>query len=237
MAIRLAQDWRARRLNNSASPLHTHRSGTPFLNGYFQKKLEVSFLCKDGAEQLCSRQLLGLSDFLYIKANEMGGVKEKIQFDYTNYSFAAVKFFLDCMHQIEPEPTDVSIVLEALDLAHWEGKTDFDSFERYLSKRFMAAIMESSFPIGTELLIAAFLSKVDNLDEDYQKKIAQKLGRDFYAHVYCDFDMDSTLNQRLIEMCVFKGIVPNNTRKSVVFTLTNFGEDLVRIYELPSSFE
>ena len=37
MAIRLAQDRRARRLNNSASPLHTHRSGTPFLINETQK--------------------------------------------------------------------------------------------------------------------------------------------------------------------------------------------------------
>ena len=99
----------------------------------------------------------------------------------------------------------------------------------------MAAVLESSFSTGTELLIAAFLSKVDNLNEDYQKKLAKKLSRDFYAHVYCDFDMDSNLNHRLIEMCVFKGIFPNSTRKSVISTLTMFGEDLLRIYELPSS--
>ena len=167
----------------------------------------------------------------------MGGLDDAISFEYTDYSLAAVKLFLDCMHQIEPNPTDVTIILETLDLAHWEGKTDFDSFERYLSKRLMATIMESTFPTGTELLIAAFLSKVDNLNEDYQKKLAKKLSRDFYAHVYCDFDMESNLNQTLIEMCVLKDIFPNSTRKSVMSTLTIFGEDLLQIYELPSSFE
>ena len=60
----------------------------------------------------------------------MGGLDDQISFKYTDYSWAAVKFFLDCMHMIEPDPTDITIVLEALDLAHWEGKTDFDSFER-----------------------------------------------------------------------------------------------------------
>ena len=171
------------------------------------------------------------------KANETGGVKEKIEFKYPDYSWAAVKFFLDSMHMIEPDPTDVTVLLEVLDLAHWEGKTDFDSFERYLSKRLMGAILESSFPTGTELLIAAFLSKVDNLNETYQKKLAEKLNREFYAHLFCDFDMDSDLNRRLIQMCIFKGIFRNNTRKSVVYTLTIFAEDLNRIYQLPSSFK
>ena len=196
---------------------------------------------------MCSRQILGLSNFLYIKANEMGGVrrhlrrrvtcKEKIQFKYTDYSYEAIKFFVDCMHMIEPDPTDVTLLLEVLDFTHSEGKTDFDSFERYLSKRLMGALLESSFPTGTELLIAAFLSKVENLHEAYQKKLARGLTREFYAHLFCDFDMDSDLNQKLIQMCVFKGILPDNTRKSIVFTLTMFGEDLNRIYKIPTSFE
>ena len=122
-------------------------------------------------------------------------------------------------------------------MAHWEGKPDFDSFERYLSERLLSALLNSTFPTGTELLIAAFLSKVDNLNEDYQRRLAKELDRDFYAHLFCDFDMHDDLNKKLIEMCVFKGIFNKTTRKSVIYTLTMFGEDLHRIYELPSSFE
>ena len=198
--------------------------------------MEVTFLCKDG-QQLCGRQVLGLSDFLYIKANETGGVKEKIQFDYTPFRREAVKYFLNCMHQIDPDPNDITIILEVLDLAHSEGKTTFDSFERRLSGRLMSAILNESFPVGTELLIAAFLTKVDNLQEKYQKKLAVKLTEDFYTHLFSRFDISSDLNKQLIEMCVAKGVFDDNTRKSVLYTLTMFGEDLERIYALPSSFE
>ena len=174
---------------------------------------------------------------MYIKANETGGVKEKIEFNYTDYRWEAVKYFLDCMHMIEPDPSDITIILEVLDLAHSEGKTTYGSFERHLSGRLMRAILKESFPISTELLIAAFLMKVDNLNEKYQKKIAVKITEDFYTHLFSRFDMSNDINKQLIEMCVAKGIFDDNTRKSVIYTLSMFGEDLERIYTLPSSFE
>ena len=101
----------------------------------------------------------------------------------------------------------------------------------------MKAILKESFPVGTELLIAAFLCKVDNLNEKYQKKLTGKLTNDFYTHLFSEFDMTSDLNKQLIEMCIAKGVFDDNTRKSVVWTLSMFGEDLQRIYALPSSFE
>ena len=45
-----------------------------------------------------------------------------------------MKYFLDCMHQIDPEPTDITTILEVLDLVHSEGKTKYDSFETVLSQ-------------------------------------------------------------------------------------------------------
>ena len=103
----------------------------------------------------------------------------------------------------------------------------------------MSAILDSSFTIGTELLIAAFLSKVDHLDEKYQKKLARRLTEDFYNHVwkFSRFDMSSSANKQLIEMCMEKGIFDDDTHKCFVYTLSIFGEDLQRIYALPSSFK
>ena len=138
---------------------------------------------------------------------------------------------------IEPDPTDITIILEVLDLAHSEGKTTYDSFERHLSGRLMSPILESSFTIGTELLIAAFLSKVDHCHEKYQRKLAGNLTEDFYTHLFSRFDISNALNKQLIEMCIRKGIFDDNTRKSVVYTLSMFGEDIERIYAVPSSFE
>ena len=187
---------------------------------------------------MCDRQTLGLSDFLYKKVNKEGPcVTDKVEFKYTDYRHEAVKYFLDCMHMIDPAPTDITIILEALDLVHAEGKTTYGSFERHLSSRLMSTVLETSFPTGTELLIAAFLSKVDNLHEEYQRKLARKLPHEFYTHLYREFDMTSALNKQLIEMCIGKGILNENTRKCVVYTMAMFGEDIERIYSTPASFE
>ena len=136
----------------------------------------MTFLCKDGTQRLCSRQVLGLSDFLYFKAGMMGGnVKDKLQFDYTEYSHEAVKFYLDILHMIDPRPTGIATLLEVIDLAHSEGQTEmYDSFERKLSKWLMSAVLDSTFSTGTELLIAELLSKVHNLHNEYQEKIGRK---------------------------------------------------------------
>ena len=64
----------------------------------------------------------------------MGGLDDKIEFDYRSYRWEAVKYFLDCMHMIKPDPNDMTVILEVLDLAHSEGKTTYDSFERHLSQ-------------------------------------------------------------------------------------------------------
>ena len=167
----------------------------------------------------------------------MGNFDNKLEFNYTDYRRVAVKYFLDCMHMINPDPVDITIILEVLHLAHSEGKTTYDSFERNLSQRIMQILLDASFTLGTELLIAAFLSKVDNLHEEYQQALAGKLTREFYAYLFCNFDMFNDLNQQLITLCIKRGIFVDNTHEKVIYTLTMFGQDLQRIYGLPTSFE
>ena len=187
---------------------------------------------------MCDRQTLGLSDFLYKKVNKEGPcITDKVEFKYTDYRHEVVKYFIDCMHMIQPDPTNITTILEVLDLTHSEGKTKYDSFERRLSDRLMKTILEASFPTGTKLLIAAFLSKVDNLDEDYQRKLARDFTREFFADLFYDFDTTSTINKQLIEMCIGKGILNDNTHKTVVYTLAMFGQDVERIWSTPTSFE
>ena len=107
-----------------------------------------------------------------------------------------------------------------------------------LSERLMSAVLEEPLPLATELLIAAFLSKVDNLHEKYQKQLTGKLTKDFYYHLYHKFDISSDLNKRLIEMCIAKGILSDNKHMTVIYTMSMFGQDLQRIYGgVPSSFK
>ena len=53
---------------------------------------------------------------MYIK----GSVKfnGSLDFDYEEFSHAAVKLFLDCMHLIEPDMVDLCVVLECISLCH-----------------------------------------------------------------------------------------------------------------------
>ena len=167
----------------------------------------------------------------------MGGLDDKVEFKYTDYRHVAVKYFLDCMHMIEPDPTDITIILEVLDLTHAEGKTTHDSFERHLSGRLMSSILEASFPTSTKLLIAAFLLKVDNLHTEYQRTLAENLTDEFYSDLFCNFDMTSVVNKQLIQMCIDKGILNDSTHESVVYRMAMFGQEVERIYGVPATFE
>ena len=86
--------------------------------------------------------------------------------------------------------------------------------------------MKSSLPLGTELLISAFFAKVDNFDDQYQQKVAQKVTKEAVAFLFYELDLNNALNKRLIEMCVQKKIFADNSQQSVVFTLLMYGKEL-----------
>ena len=96
----------------------------------------------------------------------------------------------------------------------------------------MACIMKTDFPVGTELLISAYLSHVDNLENIYQSKVARKLTKESVSFLIYDFDIESTLNKRLISMCIAKHIFADSTHRSVVYSLMMYG---IEIQELEAS--
>ena len=196
----------------------------------------MTFVCKDG-QQLCSRQTLGQSDFLYIKANKMTNFENPLKFHYPNHSKAAVKFFLDSLHQIKPGPVDLPTVLEVVDFAYYEGKTTYNSFERCLVGRLMDPIMEKSLPVGTELLIAAYLSRVDNFVNTYQEKVARKLTNDSVTSLLYDFDCSTKMNQCLIAICVSKRIFWAENQNFVTVSLMMFGKKLQELQNAVSESE
>ena len=81
------------------------------------------------------------------------------------------------MHLIKPGKVDLAVVLECIDLAHSEGKTDWKSFERRLSAELLTTIIVASLPICTELLINTFLNRVDNINDYYQRCLIGKLNK------------------------------------------------------------
>ena len=178
----------------------------------------MTFQCKDG-KQLCSRQILASSDWLYIKANKMTNFENALTFNYPDHSKAAVKFFLDSLHQIKLGSVDLAIVLEVVDFAHCEGQTMYDSFERGLVDRLMKSIAKKSLPLGTQLLISLFLSRVDNFTNNYQKEVAKRITEHSIETLFYTFDASTGLNQRLVEMCVAKRIFTDNNHYFITMVL------------------
>ena len=86
--------------------------------------------------------------------------------------------------------------------------------------------MNATVPLGTELLISAFLTKVDNFDDRFQQKVIENITEETVAASIYHFDMENALNKRLIAMCVQKGIFADVTQQSVVFTLLMYGKEL-----------
>ena len=149
-----------------------------------------------------------------------------LKFDYTDYSRACVKLFLDCLHLIPAGPIDIATILECVDFCQYEGKASYDSFEVELVERLMTPIMKATLPLGTKLLICGYLTKVHNFDNRYQSKVAKNLTKEAVSFLLYDFDTDNALNKRLIEMCVQKKFFANDSKKSVIFTLVMYGKEL-----------
>ena len=185
-----------------------------------QNDLEVTFLCKDG-KQLCSRQVLGMSEFFYFKAKNMAAnINDQLEFDYTNFSHASVKLFLDSLHLIKPGPIDVAIVVECIDFIQFEGKTTlYDSFEREFAAGLLDSIMNLELPVETELVVSAYLSCVGDLDESYQQKVMMNVYNYDVSCLSDNFDLECNSNQRLIKMCASKTFLGEKTDDLLLYLM------------------
>ena len=183
-------------------------------------------MCMDG-QQVCGRWMLGHSEYFWEKMAKMDEFGNSLKFDYPDYSWASIKLFLDCLHLIPAGPVDVGILVEVVGFCQFEGKTMYDSFEVDLVQRIMTSLMKTSLPLGTELLISAYLAKVDNFNEEYQQKVAQKLTEENVSSLLFKFDPEAELNKRLISMCSRKGVFDDQSQKNVLITLMMYGKELL----------
>ena len=153
-------------------------------------------------------------------------VKDKLEFDYSNYSHASVKLFLDSLHLIKPGPVDVAVIVECIDFVQFEGKTTlYNSFERDFAAALLNSIMKIQLPVGTELLISAYLSCVSDLDNGYQQKLMKRLTEKDVAFLFYKFDLECESNQRLIKMCA-KAFFDDKSDDFIVYNLMKYGKEL-----------
>ena len=138
-----------------------------------------------------------------------------------------VKFFLDCLHLIPAGPVDIATIIEVIDFCQFEGKTTYDSFELELLQGLLESVTKTTLPFGTELLISAYLTQVDNLSDDrYQQKVAAKATKEAVSSLFYELDFGNALNKRLISMCVKKKIFVDESKESVLIRLMMYGKEL-----------
>ena len=89
----------------------------------------------------------------------MSNFENALEFKYPDHSHAAIKLYTDSLYLIQPGLTDVPTIAECIDFCQYEGKTVFSVLERNLVKELMLALTRASFPLSTELLISAYLSR------------------------------------------------------------------------------
>ena len=93
-------------------------------------------------------------------------------------------------------------------------------------ERIMEAINKKTLSLGTELLIAAILSRADNFTNTFQQKVAKKLTKTSFGSLFTDFEASNRLNQRLIEICVDKEIFNDDNEYYVKMQLMIYCEKL-----------
>ena len=171
--------------------------------------------------------MLGHSEYFWEKMAKMDEFGNSLKFDYTDYSWASVKLFLDCLHLIPTGPVDLATLIEVVCFCQFEGKTTYDSFEVDLVERIMTSVMKTTLPLGTELLISAYLAKIDDFNDQYQLKVAEKVTKEAISSLLFEFNMNSALNKRLIALCAKRGVFADESKNTVLITILMYGKELL----------
>ena len=138
--------------------------------------------------------------------------------------------------QDEVVTVDLATVLLFVDLAQHRGRSNRGRLQSCVVDQLLDSILKKSLPIGTELLIAAYLSRV-NFTNIYQQKVAKKLTRYSFTTLIYDFDCSTKLNQRLIQMCVEKEIFSDAGDNNVTVTLMMYAKKLQELQSLAADVE
>ena len=84
--------------------------------------LEVTFICSNG-EQKCDPWILRQSSFFSHKLKTYQRLDNKPKFDYSMYSKACIKLYIDALQETKIKSIPREKVLEMLDFLKFEGKS------------------------------------------------------------------------------------------------------------------
>ena len=90
----------------------------------------------------------------------------------------------------------------------------------------MVCISRKSLSLGSQLLICLFLSRVDNLSNTFQQKVAKRITKSSIAELFIDFEPTSRLHRHLIEICMDKGVFNDDNLYYIKMQLMIYGRKL-----------
>ena len=134
--------------------------------------------------------------------------------------------YCDALYLIQPGETQVWTILECIDFCHFEGKTLLSVFERELAKGLTKSLFSTAYTVGSELLICAYLSTVDNFDNKFEEKLIEKLTPASLRAPLLQHEASTDINEGLITLCVTKGLLLDETLNSVEVYLQEYGQTL-----------
>ena len=105
----------------------------------------------------------------------MVNFQQPMDFDYSMYSKAALRFVVDSMHLINTEELDLYVLTEVMDYLHFEGKTKLSHFERKLANNLMETLLDLDLPTSTQILLCLVISTMDNYNDAFEKKMGASL--------------------------------------------------------------
>ena len=103
--------------------------------------------------------------------------EDPLDFNYSMYSKAAIRFVLDSLHLIKTDEIDLYVMIEALDYLHYEGKTKLSLFEKRLAENLMETLIKMKLPISTQILLCLVISTMDNYNDAFEKSVGATLAK------------------------------------------------------------
>ena len=119
--------------------------------------------------------ILNFVNQISVKAKDVVNFDQPLDFDYSMYSKASIRYVLDSLHLIEVEEIDLCVMVEVLDYLHFEGKTKLSLFERRLAESLMKTLITLKLPLSTQILLCLAVSTTDNYDDSFEKSVGAAL--------------------------------------------------------------
>jgi len=169
-----------------------------------QDGLEIVFKCEDGEQRASRFVLTYLSEFY---DDQLAARDRKNQPPVFNYPFSTecVKSFLYYIHGLPVESVSVSIMVELLKFAKFDGIDKMDKMVAALLEELCQKLVEANLSNETKLMICLVCSSIKDFEPDFDKKFFRDCTFDALKLTCFDIDLTSKENIHLKKLLTVGG--------------------------------